>query len=185
MENIFEPILDQDEKVIKTFKPHKGKMFASFFLSSFFVWLWIAFAGFMGAMSDYDGEFVKENWWIALIVVGSIVLVSVGLTVLFFALCYKNTYYAYTNKRVIIRKGIIGVDYKSLDMSMIGAVTVNVSVLDKIIRKNTGSIAFGSMASPIGGESGHMFKFAHILSPYETYKEIKNVIDEYKNSKKN
>ena len=184
MENIFEPILDKDEKVIKTFKPHKGKMFLSFFLSWFFVWVWIVFAALGALLSDYDGNYNPDNWGLAIGVAVSVAIVCIGLNVLFFVLCYKNTYYAYTNKRVIIRKGIIGVDYKSLDMSMIGAVTVNVSILDKIVHKNTGSIGFGSMASPIGGESGHMFRFMHITNPYETYKEIKNVIDEHKNSKK-
>ena len=95
-----------------------------------------------------------------------------------------GTYYAYTNKRVIIRKGIFGVDYKSLDMSMIGAVDVSVTLLDKIVHKNTGTIAFGSMANPMGNQNGFMFKFAHVYNPYETYKEIKTVIDEFKNKKK-
>ena len=121
--------------------------------------------------------------WIFIIVIASILIVCIGLTFLFFKLSYKNTYYAYTNKRVIIRKGIIGVDYKSLDLDMIGVVTVNVGVLDKIMQKNTGTICYGSMASPVGGQNGPMFRFSHIVNPYEIYKEIKTVIDEYKNKK--
>ena len=61
--------------------------------------------------------------------------------------------------------------------------TVNVNILDKIINKNTGTISYGSMASPVGGQNGPMFRFANIINPYETYKEIKGVIDEYKNKK--
>ena len=183
MDNIFEPILDKDEKVIKTFKPHKGKMFVSFFLSWFIAWFWVDFVALLGLLTDEEGNFAPNEWWIIAIVVVSVALIFIGITILFFALSYKNTFYAYTNKRVIIRKGIIGVDYKSLDMSMIGAVTVNVSVIDKIVHKNTGTIGFGSMASPMGGESGHVFKFTHIKAPYETYKEIKSVIDEYKKNK--
>ena len=33
---------------------------------------------------------------------------------------------------MIIRNGVIGVDYKSLDIDMIGAVDVSVNVIDKI-----------------------------------------------------
>jgi hypothetical protein len=99
---------------------------------------------------------------------------------------YYKLFYAYTNKRVIIRTGIFGVDYKSLDMAMIGAVNVYVSLLDKILQKNTGTLTFGSMASPMmtaSGQAGSMFRFANIEMPYDLYREIKNAIDEYKESK--
>lgn len=185
MEKIFEPILDADEKVVKVFKPHKGKMFTSSLLASFACWFWTIIVAVIGMLTDPEtGEFTPKEWWIVAVVCIGIVVFFVGLTVLFTALTYKNTYYAYTNKRVIIRKGIFGVDYKSLDMSMIGAVDVSVSLIDKIVCKNTGTIAFGSMANPMGNQNGFMFKFAHISKPYETYKEIKTVIDEFKNSKK-
>ncbi len=183
MENIFEPILDSDETVVKVFKPHKGKTFLSIILAWLVCWIWFLAPIIAGLITDEAGNFVAREWWLLLCVIGGYIAIFVGLSILFAALCYKNTYYAYTNKRVIIRKGIFGVDYKSLDMSMIGAVTVNVSVLDKIVRKNTGTIAFGSMASPIGGQNSYLFRFAHIVAPYETYKEIKNVIDDFKNKK--
>lgn len=185
MENIFEPILDADEKVVKVFKPHKGKMFTNVCLLSFLSWFWAVIVAVIGMLTDPEtGEFAPAEWWIIVAVCAGIIIVCFGITILFTALSYKNTYYAYTNKRVIIRKGIFGVDYKSLDMSMIGAVDVSVSVIDKILCKNTGSIAFGSMANPMANQNGFMFKFSHILKPYETYKEIKTVVDEYKNTKK-
>ena len=99
---------------------------------------------------------------------------------LFTALHYKNVYYAYSNKRIIIRSGIFGVDYKSLDMSMIGAVDVYVSLLDKLLKKNTGSLSFGSAASPVGSANASMYRFNHITLPYETCKEVKSYIDAYK-----
>lgn len=185
MEKIFEPILDSDENIVKVFKPHKGKLFTSNLLASFFCWCWILIPAIIGMLTDPEtGEFTPTEWWIVVGVCLGIVILFTGITILFTALSYKNTYYAYTNKRVIIRKGIFGVDYKSLDMSMIGAVDVSVTLLDKIVHKNTGTIAFGSMANPMGNQNGFMFKFAHVYNPYETYKEIKTVIDEFKNKKK-
>ncbi len=182
MENVFEPILDKDEKVEKIFKPHKLKMFLSSFLIGFCCWFWLIIPAIAIFCVNENDEFVASALK-TILVVASVLVLFGGITLLFVALEYKNTYYAYTNKRVIIRKGIFGVDYKSLDMSMIGAVTVNVSFLDKILRKNTGSIGFGSMASPIGGQNASLFRFADILMPYETYKEIKSVIDDFKNNK--
>ena len=183
MEKIFEPILDADEKVVKAFKPHKGKMYTSMLLAWIFSWIWILLIAVLGLCTDYEGNFVPAEVLTVLLVVGAILVVCLAITILFVSLVYKNTYYAYTNKRVIIRKGIFGVDYKSLDLGMIGAVEVNVSLLDKIVHKNTGSIGFGSMASPMGTANATMFKFSHIANPYETYKEIKSVVDEFKNKK--
>ena len=69
-------------------------------------------------------------------------------------------------------------------MSMIGAVDVYVSVIDKILRKNTGSVTYGSMASPMNGNTGSLYRFSHIETPYETCKEIKTAINLFKESKK-
>lgn len=119
-----------------------------------------------------------NEWFIAL---PFAVLLVLYLPVFIFTKIYYNKlYYAYSNKRIIIRTGIIGVDYKSLDLSMIGAVNVYVSLLDKLVGKNTGSITFGSMASPISAGNASSYKFANVNNPYELYKEIKNVIDDYK-----
>ena len=182
MEKIFEPILDENEKVLKVFKPHKGKMFTSYFVAGFCSWIWIFAVAIIGLFTDPEVNTSPTDWWVILLVVLGVLIVFALITILFFALSYKNTYYAYTNKRIIIRKGIFGVDYKSLDMGMIGAVEVNVSLLDKIVNKNTGSICFGSMASPINANA-YMFKFAHISTPYDLYKEIKSTVDEFKNKK--
>ena len=108
------------------------------------------------------------------------IVISIGVSVILISLWYKKTFYCITNKRIIIRTGYIGVDYKSLDFTMLSAITVNVNWIDKIIRKNTGSISFGSMASPITNNGGAKFAFFYISNPYETYKEIKNIIDEHK-----
>ena len=58
----------------------------------------------------------------------------------------------------------------SLDIKNIGASNVCVTFLDKIVRKNTGSIRFGSNSSPI---SNSYYSFSNIENPYQVYKEIK------------
>ena len=180
MEEVFTKILDKDEVIIKTFKPNKTKLFLSAILLTIFVLMWIAIIPLIGLLdSGVNAQLVVE----ITLLVSVFILV---ITVLFTSLYYNNLYYAYTNKRLIIRTGIFGVDYKSLDMAMIGAIDVNVSLLDKLLKKNTGSITFGSMASPMMSSSNHganSYIFSHIVAPYENYKEIKNVIDDYKESK--
>lgn len=184
MEELFNNILDKDEQVVKVFKPNKLKMFFSMFFRWMWIWVWFLFLLLLeifGEHLDENGNVINETPWGAIIAFSVIIAVLIIINIVCFVLEYKKTYYAYTNKRVVIRRGIIGVDYKSLDMSMIGAVTVNVTLLDKIIHKNTGTIVFGSMASPIN-QNNFMFRFANIVNPYDVYKEIKNCIDEFKNA---
>ncbi len=184
MEEYFKSILDDDEKVVKVVKPKKSVMYAkSMILSSIWVLIIFAFA-FVGVLLEMleDPEVIELGnqttvvWVLILFCIVLPLVVNLLLQWVLMHLSYKNTFYGYTNKRVIIRKGIFGVDYKSLDLKMIGASVVNVTLLDKILRKNTGSINFGSMASPISGATIGNFIFANVEAPYELYKEIKSHI---------
>ena len=177
----FEQILDSDEEIQKVYKPNKFKMFSALFMYVLFCWIWIAIFTAGIILSDLQDPY---TWWISLIVIAALLVFMLLVTWLIFALEYKNTFYAYTNKRIVIRRGVFGVDFKSLDMNMVGAITVNVSLLDKILRRGTGTIIFGSMASPMSN-NGMFFRFAHVTEVYDKYKEIKSVIDEQKLRNKN
>lgn len=179
MEELFEKILDKDEKIIKIFKPQKTKYFFSVLFSWGICLLFFALIGVCAVIFPDEGYVVDKS--LLLVPIGGWV-VSMLVVLLIASIYYKNLYYAYSNKRIIIRSGVFGVDFKSLDMSMIGAVNVYVSLIDKILRKNTGTILFGSTASPLnyGQTSGTCYKFTHIKMPYETCKEVKSYIDEYK-----
>lgn len=178
MEKIFKHILDDDEQIVKIMKPSKFKMFVSSVLGSM---LYLAIFLVMGIVfclvPDEGMSPTPELVWIPIVIYLGIVFI----VFLFTLIHYKNIYYAYTNKRVIIRSGIFGVDFHTLDMGMIGAVNVHVSLLDKILMKNTGTLTFGSTASPVvASNGGASYKFLHIFAPYETCKEIKSFIDTYK-----
>lgn len=178
--DMFNNILDKDEEVVRVYKPVKAKLYASNFLGCTFVCLFFLLFAILGLCSPMEnGEYINKLYM--LIPVGAC-LIAYLITYIILRLYYKNIFYAYTTKRVILRSGIFGVDYKSLDMGMIGATSVNVSLLDKIMHKNTGTLAFGSTSSPMvtGSSYSNSFKFAHISAPYDTYREIKSVIDDYK-----
>lgn len=182
MENIFEPILDDNEKVIKVIKPNKFMMyFKDMFTTvvSFLGMYLVLLICLMGATAEDPSAFPPA--WKTILVSLAVFVIITGVVLLvewlFLHLYYKNVYYGYTNKRIVIRKGIFGVDYKSLDIKMIGASNVNVSILDKIMKKNTGTIQYGSMASPITGTTPiSNFVIANIEDPYGLYKEMKSYI---------
>ena len=114
-------------------------------------------------------------------VVASIPLLFYLITIIGTIIKYRRAFYVVTNKRLIIRTGIIGVDYKSLDIKNVISVDVRVNFLDKPVHPNTGSIIFGNAAAPVYASPNHRYpaaySFAHIDNPYEVYKKLKEHIN--------
>ena len=176
--DLFSLVLDKDETIIKTFRPNKsrawfGTIITIILLAIIFIPMTIV------AFISVPEEGALESGIFCL----AFLIIYAAVVCILIALWCNKTVYAVTNKRVLIRTGYIGVDYKSLDYSMVGALTVNVSWVDKLLRKNTGSLAFGSMASPMTNGTVAKFNFSYIDNPYEVYKEIKELIDDSKAKK--
>ena len=145
MEHLFDDILEKDEKIIKIIKPSKKRFFRDWLLP-FLIPIFLPH------------------------------FIMIMACTLFFVLpllhskAYKNTYYAYTNKRLITRGSAIGVDYHSLEYKDISASSVDVGFLDKLGKGiKTGTLAF---KSPSAGIS-----FKCVENPYEQMREIKEYID--------
>ena len=184
-EEAFKPILDSDETIIESFRPNKKRFIAFgivadlFKVSFFLIFGFVVFGlSFMTGWVDQDGNPVTLN--IARIVG----LVVVGLSLLFLILAiiwriiqYKKIWFCYTNKRIIVRSGFVGVDFETLDFDMIGAMNVRVDLLDKLVKPNTGSLLFASAASPMISDGRHTgsggYMFINIQEPYEVYKRVK------------
>ena len=184
----FELILDADESIFKTYKPNKKRftLFAligglpALFIPTVFIVL--AILMLTGVISNVDSEGNKE-------VLGPIFFLGFGgffFLVLLFGLLspffkYKKVMYCVTNKRIIVRHGLIGVDFKSLNLSAIGAINVEVNFLDKLIKPNTGRITFLSASAPIVNQNQKgqnvPFEFSCVDNPYEVYREVKGYID--------
>ena len=189
MDNIFEPILDKDEKVIKIFKPHKGVLFFKSIFSTvlllLFLYAFILIALIGSSIEQGNNELITSSVLMSLLGFFCVLIGILIIQILLLIVYYKNIFFGYTNKRIVIRKGIFGVDFKSLDISMIGASTVHVSLIDKILKKDTGTLNFGSMASPMMNSNGgiNSFTFSNVTKPYEIYQEIKNYISSNTNIK--
>ena len=172
---LFAQVLDENEQILKTYQPNKLRAWFTIIISALFIMILFLPILISSILS-------QEAGMLGMIVGGISFLVVYALIVsIMIKLWLNKTIFAVTNKRILIRTGYIGVDYKSLDYTMLGAITVNVSWIDKLLRKNTGSISFGSMASPMVSNSVSKFNFAYIKNPYETYKEVKAIIDRHKN----
>lgn len=175
---LFDDVIEADETIQKGFKPNKKKVFASFIIFDVIV----AFFFSLTILGMWlDGEIPQKEKIIGTCIVAGVVLLIVSLTMWFVSLYYKNAYYVYTNKRIIVRTGVFGVDFHSLDIENIGASNVCVSLIDKMVGKNTGSIRFGSNSSPI---TNSYYGFMNIENPYQVYKEIKGYIQTIQTSEK-
>jgi len=178
MEEKFNDILEKNETITKVFKPNKCKFWTGFILTSFFCWIWV-FCGLLGSIPEEGKKFDVDLFWLLFAIAGGVFIVGMLFTIIFGAIYYKNRYYAYTSKRIIIRSGVIGIDFKSLEFKALTATIVNVTFLDKILGKNTGNLKFGSPSAPVGAfGTGNPYTFKHLVKPYDTLREIKELMNE-------
>ena len=193
MENkeLFAPILQEDEEIIKVIKPNKtryiylsGLAYTLFALIPILV-MAIPLGMAIGSFAEHGAS---TPLVIELAVFGGLILLGLVTTWVGLNMSYKKTFYAYTNKRILIRRGFIGVDYATLDFEMIGGLMVNVNFLDRLMKgsDNPGTITFGSSASPViytrNGRTA-AYAFRNIDHPYEVYRDLKHMVDEYKATK--
>jgi len=185
MENneVFNDILDDGEKVVAVIKPNKKKFWA------FFNWMyfWIVTSWLVPTIIIMDVAFWFESYRGLLIglttgIGFACLIIPYIISILLAKASYVKRFYGYSNKRILIRCGIIGVNYKVLDYKLLGATTADVGVLDRIMGGKTGWLRFGSASAPIVNSLGANgfglggFTFSHIDKPYELLKEIKRVI---------
>ena len=193
MENkeLFAPILQEDEEIIKVIKPNKTRYVylggLAYTLLALIPILFMAVPIGM-AIESFAEYGTPVPLVIELTVFGGLLLLGIITTWVGLSMSYKKTFYAYTNKRILIRRGFIGVDYATLDFEMIGGLMVNVNFLDRLMKgsDNPGTITFGSSASPViytrNGRTA-AYAFRNIDHPYEVYRDLKHMVDEYKAAK--
>ena len=88
---------------------------------------------------------------------------------------YSNTSYAFTNKRVMVRTGFIGTDFKSIDYDKISDIEVTVNAVERAF--NVGTIKFfsGRTQTDDGVTSKLYDRWEAIPNVYEIFKKVKQV----------
>lgn len=181
-------ILDNDEEIIKTYKPNKKRFVYINLLTTclfFLIPIGIFIFGSLGLVGVVP--FVNEagdrefGGPIGLMAFGGVGLLFLLINAIGLFVRYKKTFYFVSNKRLIIRSGFIGADYKSIPLETVGAVDVKVDFLDKLVKNDTGTIIFGSASTPIVNQQNVIFAFHSVDNPYESYKEVKEIISSKQN----
>ena len=135
-----EDILNKDEQVLWKGKPKKrAYIFSSIFSMMPIAIIWLLFdGGFIVAMC-VGGAFSKIPIGV---VIGIVAFFAVHLIPVWIWIAniitasrgYKNLEYLFTNKRIIIRSGIIGIDFKNIYYSEIESVNLKVGLIDKMLK---------------------------------------------------
>ena len=190
-EDLFCAVLEKDEKIIKMYKPDKKKFHWFVRLMIWVTMVWFYPIAFIALDPDVRAWFDMSGLAVAGIMIAAVtvlIIIVSCITRIFSSMFYTNRYYVYTDRRIIVRSGVFGIDYKSLEYKNLTATIVKVSLLDKLIKRKTGTIIFGSPSSPVTGALGQMavnpYRFAHIVDPYVTLKAIKEVIAQCEKSNK-
>jgi uncharacterized membrane protein YdbT with pleckstrin-like domain len=86
---------------------------------------------------------------------------------------FSNTAYSYSDKRVMMRSGFIGTDFKTIDYDKISDIEVTVSLVEKMY--NVGTIRFfsGRTQTDEGNTTKLYDSWSAIEDPYEVFKKVK------------
>jgi len=172
----FEAVRDDDESILWTGQPEfvpfllKGVPFLIFGLlwgafDMFFIMNLFGFGAPSGFLS-FMGIFMLIHLFPFY---GSI------LNMIRLVLVHKNTRYAYTNKRLMLRSGFFGIDFKAIDYDRIINIEVNVNPIEKLFDVGSIRIFTGEVQRTENGSRSIFSEFTAIHDPYEVFKKIKQV----------
>lgn len=137
-QNKMEDILTEDEEILVRLNPNKKVyILEAIFKGLPLALIWGGLDAFVIVMMVSNGIFDNPYMIWFIIPFFALHLVPVWLYIAGIVkrvASYKNIEYALTNKRVIIRSGIIGIDFKTLYYSEIQSVNVKVGLFDRLFK---------------------------------------------------
>lgn len=166
----FDSVKDNDEEILWTGKPKfipyvfRGLGAGLFTLAFGIVWILTT----INIKSD-DGSSVSPFFWLF----GLLPLLQGLYVFLNRLLSFSNTAYGYSNKRVMMRTGFIGTNFKTIDYDKISDIEVTVNIIERMY--NIGSIRFfsGRTQTDEGNTTKLYDVWSAIENPYEVFKMVK------------
>jgi len=166
----FESVKDDNEEILWTGKPK----FVPFILTGVltglvtiaFGLIWVfAVKGFYATDDKNSFQF----FWL----IGIIPILQGLYTFLKRLLSFSNTAYGYSTKRIMIRTGFIGTDFKTIDYDKISDIEVTVNLIERMY--NVGTIRFfsGRTQTDDGNTTKLYDSWNAIENPYEVFKMVK------------
>jgi len=169
----FESVREPDETILWQGRP----LFWPFVLHSIpflaFGIFWGAFDfGLVGAASANTTKPTSGMLLLFFLVIHSLPLWGSLAYCAYVVLVQGNTVYAYTNRRLMMRGGVIGTSFKSIDYDRIQELDVSVGIIDRLFNVGTVRAFCGATTS----KGARVYdRFVSIPDPYEVYRGIKGV----------
>jgi membrane protein YdbS with pleckstrin-like domain len=165
----FDSVKDSDESIQWTGKPR----FIPYLISGALNSLYLLAFGAVWIVLNYN-VIPSENssfnyfWMFGLVPLGQGVF-----TFLKILLSYTNTAYGYSNKRVMMRTGFIGTDFKVIDYDKISDIEVTVNIIERYY--NVGTIRFfsGRTQTDENNTAKLYDSWIAIENPYQIFKLVK------------
>jgi len=190
-QDVFKVVLNDGERIIWSGKPKlipflmRGLPFLLFGL------IWVAIELFI--FKTIFGVFDQVNLGMMLQSLGSFQTLFGGMAILYLMpfwlslinmlrlmLIYRNVNYAITNRRLMLRSGLWGIDFKSIDYDRVANLEVNVNPIDAMFK--VGSLRFfsGEVRRSRNGAYPVYNEFVGITDPYGVYKKCEQVMVDIK-----
>jgi len=173
-----EVILKKDEKIIKEIKPYPSLKWYFFIINFFpcFLFLFIIFWTIFPLIKSYF--LLKNSFFVILFLV--LFLGVAFISFIISHLMYQKRYYWITNKRVILKKGIIGYTLDSVPFNRISDVIISRSFLERIF--GFGSVLLQTLAGQYSfrGRFGAEFSLLGLSQPEEIQRLIFELIEKEK-----
>ncbi len=172
--NTIEDILDYDESVLLRAKPKKGAyIFNAVMRMLPIAVVWMIFDGFFIFAMAFNADQMPVYIWFIIVPFFALHLTPVWIWlggIISASAGYKNIEYVFTEKRIIIRKGVVGIDFVNIYYSDIKGVNLRVGVIDRMFK-------VGDIYISAARQSEVLFD---IPNPYFILKKIQGIVVDIK-----
>ncbi len=161
-------ILTEDETILWQGKPNKKAYISSLIIGFTIGILVVALVTGVLFLFTYISNFnIIACIFSALVVCGSLTIIVIeAIKLIPDVLKVKNIEYVVTDKRVLYKSGLIGMDYNSLSYQEVSNVSIDVGLLDKLFKVGTVKLLAGSASISI----------YHINNCYDLYKKLYKIV---------
>ncbi len=185
--NEFSHLIEKDERILHTIKPNR----VACMLGAWIVMAILLSSGilFFILASTFDNKSSNDVLYI-MFTIYAWICIAFLVPIFFLSVAKYNSYlYCVTDKKVIIRSGIIGRDFRVLEIDSITTIDIIVGFSDRVCGGNTATIIFFNASNANYHSSGfntgyNKNAFMHIEDANAIYREIKALIENIEENKK-
>jgi membrane protein YdbS with pleckstrin-like domain len=166
----FDSVKDDDEEILWTDRPKFIPYAITGLAAGFGIVLFVGMSFLM--TKNFEQAGINNGFSIWFVAIPVIIFLFTLLKKLF---SFGNTSYGLTNKRVMMRTGFIGTDFKSIDYDKISDIEVTVNFIERAF--NVGTIKFfsGRTQTDEGITSKLYDQWEAIPNVYEVFKKVNQV----------